>query len=77
MKVGDLVCLSARQTRKGLAYEGKVGLIIKVEHLIDLAVPPIAGDLSSASVLLYTVRFGTTDITLSGEALHLISENKP
>ena len=30
MKVGDLVVLSARKTRKGMGYEDKIGLLINI-----------------------------------------------
>ena len=30
MKVGDLVRLSIQKTRKGLPYESKIGLVIKI-----------------------------------------------
>jgi hypothetical protein len=30
MKVGDLVILSSRKTRRGIGYEDKVGIVLKV-----------------------------------------------
>lgn len=30
MKVGDLVRLSSRKTRRGIGYEDKIGIVLKV-----------------------------------------------
>ncbi len=46
MKVGDLVRLSARKTRKGFAYENIVGLLVDMSH------DPVLG------YVMCTVNFG-------------------
>ena len=62
MKVGDLVRLSLRKTRKGLRYENMVGLIVEIFH----------DDLLGCDI--YAVNFAGTLQRLAKEDLSVVSK---
>lgn len=62
MKVGDLIVLSPKKTRKGLAYENELGLII------DFCVIP------GSTTVLATVNFAGRVYQLPTKDLQVVKE---
>jgi len=67
MKIGDLVRLSMRKTRKGRLYEDNIGVVTKVEHLIGIEV---------ATERRVTAVFAGIPFTFSLSDLEVVSESR-